>query len=50
MPYTDRQGRPEIVADPALKRGPAAYRIEDPAPAAGSASGDAERTEEVLPA
>jgi hypothetical protein len=34
MTYTDSSGRPEIIADPALKRGPAAYRI-DATPADG---------------
>lgn len=31
MPYTDSQGRPEIIADPGLKLGAAACRVE-PAP------------------
>jgi hypothetical protein len=44
MPYTDTHGRPEIIADPGLKRGPAAYRIDTaPAAATARADGDADR-------
>lgn len=39
MPYTDSRGRPEIIADPALKLGPAAYRVTS-APAGGQAAED----------
>ena len=44
MAYTDRHGRPEIIADPGLKRDPAAYRIDIAAAAAadGPADGDAD--------
>lgn len=41
MTYTDRNGRPEIIADPGLKCGPAAYRVE-PAP---DAADQAQRSE-----
>lgn len=40
MPFTDEHGRPEIIADPALKRGPAAYRIETAPAAAGGGPAD----------
>jgi len=41
MGYTDKHGRPEIVPDPGLKLGPAAYRIETPPAAApGRPTGD----------
>lgn len=45
MAYTDARGRPEIIPDPGLKRGPAAYRIDTTpeaapgAPAVGDAGG-----------
>ena len=49
MAYTDTHGRPEIIADPGLKHGTAAYRI-DTVPAAATATatasaagGDADR-------
>jgi hypothetical protein len=41
MAYTDAQGRPEIIADPFLKMGPAAWR---PAPV-----GDADPAAETPP-
>jgi hypothetical protein len=28
MTYTDLSGRPEIIADPAFKSGPATYRVD----------------------
>lgn len=40
MTYTDRNGRPEIIADPALKSGSAAYRIEPPSAAADGTQRD----------
>ena len=43
MPYTDTHGRPEIIADPGLKHGLAAYRIDTPPAAASPADGDADR-------
>lgn len=55
MSYTDAQGRPEIVADEELKRGPAAWRLvtgSGPEPAGAEPAGDtpAAQAPEIRPA
>ena len=40
MTYTDRNGRPEIIAEPGLKSGSAAYRIEPPSAVADETQRD----------